>query len=88
METHLISCLSTKLDRKAAKRFFKKALGSNHNQMPRIITVDKNPSYPIAIDELQNEKNLFKKKVNISGIHCKQIAIWCAPCNVYRVFAQ
>src|SRR5271157_1691614 len=44
--------LSTKRDRKAAKRFFKKALGSNHNQMPRIITVDKNASYPIAIDEL------------------------------------
>jgi transposase-like protein len=52
--------LSTKRDRKAAKRFFKKALGSNHNQMPRIITVDKNASYPIAIDELKNEKKLSK----------------------------
>jgi len=52
--------LSTKRDRKAAKRFFKKALVSNHNQMPRIITVDKNASYPIAIDELQNEKKLSK----------------------------
>ena len=38
--------LSTKRDRNAAKRFFKKALVSNHNQMPRIITVDKNASYP------------------------------------------
>ena len=52
--------LSTKRDRKAAKRFFKKALGSNHNQMPRIITVDKNASDPIAIDELKNEKKLSK----------------------------
>ena len=52
--------LSAKRDRKAAKRFFKKALGSNHNQMPRIITVDKNASYPIAIDELKNEKKLSK----------------------------
>jgi len=52
--------LSTKRDRKAAKRFFKKALVSNHNQMPRIITVDKNASYPIAIDELKNEKKLSK----------------------------
>ena len=52
--------LSTKRDRKAAKKFFKKALGSNHNQMPRIITVDKNASYPIAIDELKNEKKLSK----------------------------
>ena len=42
--------LSTKRDRKAAKRFFKKALCSNHNQMPRIITFDKNASDPIAID--------------------------------------
>jgi len=52
--------LSTKRNRKTAKRFFKKALGSNHNQMPRIITVDKNASYPIAIDELKNEKKLSK----------------------------
>ena len=28
--------------------------------MPRIITVDKNASYPIAIDELKNEKKLSK----------------------------
>ena len=33
--------LSAKRDRKAAKRFFKKALGSNHNQAHRVITVDK-----------------------------------------------
>jgi transposase-like protein len=52
--------LSTKRDRKAAKRFFKKALVSNHNQIPRVITVDKNASYPIAIDELKNEKKLSK----------------------------
>src|SRR5208337_3253714 len=52
--------LSSKRNRKAAKRFFKKALGSNNNQMPRVITVDKNASYPIAIDKLQNEKNLSK----------------------------
>ena len=29
--------LSAKRDRKAVKRFFKKALGSNHNQVPRVI---------------------------------------------------
>ena len=52
--------LSTKRDRKAAKRFFKKALVSNHNQIPRVITVDKNASYPIAINELKNEKKLSK----------------------------
>ena len=45
--------LSSKRDRKAAKRFLKKALSSNHNQMPRAIAVDKNPAYPIAILELK-----------------------------------
>src|SRR5665647_2178831 len=34
--------LSAKRNRKAAKRFFKKALSSDHNQIPRVITVDKN----------------------------------------------
>ena len=52
--------LSAKRDRKAAKRFFKKALSSNHNQIPRVITVDKNPAYPPAIDELKNEMKLSK----------------------------
>jgi IS6 family transposase len=50
--------LSAKRDRKAVKRFFKKALGSNHNQIPRVITVDKNPAYPIAIHELKNDRIL------------------------------
>jgi transposase-like protein len=52
--------LSSKRNRKAAKRFFKKVLSSNHNQMPRAITVDKNPAYPIAIHELKNDKMLPK----------------------------
>ncbi len=52
--------LGSKQNRKAANRFFKKALSSNHNQIPRVITVDKNPAYPPAIDKLKNEKNLFK----------------------------
>ncbi len=45
--------LSAKRDRKLAKKFFKKALGSNQNQMPRVITIDKNAAYPRAIDELK-----------------------------------
>ena len=52
--------LSAKRNRKEANRFFKKALSSNHNQIPRVITVDKNPAYSPAIDKLKNEKNLFK----------------------------
>jgi len=49
--------LSTKRDRKAAKRFFEKALGSNHNQIPKIITVDKNPAYPPVIKGQVNNLN-------------------------------
>jgi transposase, IS6 family len=50
--------LSAKRDQKAAKRFFKKALNSNHNQIPRVITVDKNPAYPPAINKLKNDRML------------------------------
>ena len=52
--------LSAKRNQKAAKRFFKKALNVNHNQIPRVITVDKNPAYPPAIDELKKEKHYLK----------------------------
>ena len=59
--------LSAKRNRKAAKRFFKNALNSNHNQIPRVITVDKNPAYPPAIDELKNDK-ILPKNVGIRQI--------------------
>jgi IS6 family transposase len=45
----------------AAKRFFKKVLSSPHNQSPRVITVDKNPSYPPAIQQLMKEQSLSKE---------------------------
>jgi len=59
--------LSSKRNRKAAKRFFKKALSSNHNQIPREITVDKNPAYPPAIDKLKNDK-ILPKNIGIRQI--------------------
>jgi IS6 family transposase len=52
--------LCARRDRKAAKRFFRKALRSSHTQIPRAITVDKNAAYPPAIAELQREKKLSK----------------------------
>ena len=45
-------------DQKAAKRFFKKALRSFHVSKPRVITVDKNPAYPMTIEELKKEKKM------------------------------
>ena len=59
--------LSSKRNRKAAKIFFKKALSSNHNQIPRVITVDRNPAYPPAVDEFKNDK-ILPKNVNLRQI--------------------
>ena len=50
-----------------AKRFFKKALGFNHDQISREITVDKNPAYPPAIHELKNDI-ILPKNVGIRQI--------------------
>ncbi|MED1568036.1 IS6 family transposase [Bacillus paramycoides] len=50
--------LSKTRDHRAVKRFFKKALRSFHVSKPRVITVDKNPAYPIAIEELKTEKKM------------------------------
>src|SRR5918911_5536097 len=50
--------LSKTRDHKAAKRFFKKALRSFHVSKPRVMTVDKNPAYPIAIEQLKKEKSI------------------------------
>jgi IS6 family transposase len=53
--------LSENRDMQAAKGFFTKALSSPHTQIPRVITLDKNPAYPPAIQELINEKSLTKE---------------------------
>ncbi|PFD91028.1 IS6 family transposase [Bacillus cereus] len=50
--------LSESRDKQAAKRFFKKALAASHICKPRVITVDKNPAYPVAIQELKEEKRI------------------------------
>ncbi|CAK6481360.1 IS6 family transposase IS240C (plasmid) [Peribacillus frigoritolerans] len=50
--------LSKTRDHKAAKHFFKKALRSFHVSKPRVITVDKNPAYPMTIEELKKEKKM------------------------------
>jgi IS6 family transposase len=44
--------VSENRDKKSAKKFFKKAIKSSHNQKPRVITVDKYSATEIAIYEL------------------------------------
>ncbi|WP_376773987.1 DDE-type integrase/transposase/recombinase [Paenibacillus phytorum] len=51
-------------DTPAAKRFFTKALTSPHNQIPRVITLDKNPAYPSAgliIEKALSNKILIRQ---------------------------
>jgi len=50
--------LSAKRDGKAATRFFRKVLKAQHTQKPRVITVDKNAAYPIAIEALKVDETL------------------------------
>ncbi len=50
--------LSAKRDGKAAARFFRKVLRAKHTQTPRVITVDKNAAYPVAMEELKKDKTL------------------------------
>ncbi|MED1014310.1 IS6 family transposase [Bacillus mycoides] len=50
--------LSQTRNHKAAKSFFNKALRSFHVSNPRVITVDKNPSYSMAIAKLKKEKKI------------------------------
>ncbi|MEK0224088.1 IS6 family transposase [Bacillus proteolyticus] len=59
--------LSESRDKQAAKRLFKKALAFSHVSRPRVITVDKNPAYPIAIQELKEEKQMPE------GIQLRQV---------------
>lgn len=50
--------LSAKRDGKAAIRFFRKVLKGQHTQTPRVINVDKNAAYPIAMATLKGDETL------------------------------
>jgi IS6 family transposase len=50
--------LSAKRDGKAAARFFRKVLKAKHTQTPRVITVDKNAAYPVAMEALKEDETL------------------------------
>jgi IS6 family transposase len=50
--------LTARRDTEAAKRFLLKALKATHVQEPRVINVDKNPSYPPAVEQLKKSSIL------------------------------
>ncbi len=45
--------LSRHRNKQSAKRFFKKELGNAHTINPRVINVDKSPTFSPALNELQ-----------------------------------
>src|ERR1017187_5796135 len=53
--------LSARRDAAAAKRFFQKVLRSPNHPTPRVINVDKNPSYPPVVEELKSEGTLRRR---------------------------
>ena len=50
--------LSARRDGKTAARFFRKVLKGQHTQPPRVITVDKNAAYPVAMEALKEDETL------------------------------
>lgn len=50
--------LTAKRDTKVAKRFLTKVLNARHTQESQVSNVDKNPTYPLAIEQLQKEERI------------------------------
>src|SRR5260370_14996746 len=53
--------LSARRNAASAKRFFQKALCSPNHPTPRVINVDKNPSYPTVVEVLKSEGTLRRR---------------------------
>ena len=53
--------LSAKRDGKATVRFFRKVLKAQHTQNPRVINVDKNAAYPVAMETLKGDETVAEE---------------------------
>ena len=53
--------LTAKRDADGAKRFFRKVFAAQENPTPRVVNVDKNPVYPVAVDALKAEGTLPRR---------------------------
>ena len=62
--------LTAKRDAAAAKRFFRRALNSPCNPVPRVINVDKNPAFPPAVEALKAE-GVLPRRVHLR--QCKYL---------------
>ena len=52
--------LSAKRDKKAAKRFFRKALARENTRQPREVVTDRLKSYPSALREMKRDGELWR----------------------------
>ena len=59
--------LSANRDTKAATRFLQKVLKAKHNNQPRLINVEHNAAYPLAIKALQ-EKSLLEEDCELRQV--------------------
>ena len=57
-------------DRNAAIAFFRKTVGASHTTPPRVVNVDKNPAYPIAVEAIKHE-GFFRPRSSLR--HCKYL---------------
>jgi transposase-like protein len=48
-------------DGKAAARFFQHFAKAEHTQAPRVITVDKNAAYPVAMEKLKDDETISEQ---------------------------
>jgi transposase-like protein len=55
--------LTAKRDTAAAKRFLRRAIDASGNPMPRVINVDKNPTYPAAMEALKADGAIPRRVV-------------------------
>jgi len=55
--------LTAKRDTAAAKRFLRRAIEASGNPMPRVINVDKNPTYPAAMEALKADGAIPRRGV-------------------------
>jgi transposase-like protein len=89
-----IDCLlSARRDAAAAKRFFQKALSSPNHPTPRVINVDKNPSYPPVVEALKSEGTLQRRcrlrpVQYINNVWSKIIEPSSGACERAKAFAR
>ena len=55
--------LTARRDTAAAKRFLLRAIDASGNPMPRVMNVDRNPSYPAAVEAMKAEGTLPRRVV-------------------------